>query len=114
MSYDVRLMPQAQKDLESIKGKFLARFEGEILSLYDNLRPRNSKKLSGGGSRWRVRTGDYRILYEIDEQRKKDCKDIQDCPPERSLPVINTKRHKKIPRNRFLFTYPPATDLKLL
>ncbi|MBI5560937.1 MAG: type II toxin-antitoxin system RelE/ParE family toxin, partial [Deltaproteobacteria bacterium] len=30
----------------------------------------NSKKLSGGGSRWRVRTGDYRILYEIDDPRK--------------------------------------------
>jgi len=63
-------MPQAQKDLEGFRGKLLARFERVILGLYDDPRPHNSKKLSGGGSRWRVRTGDYRILYEIDERRK--------------------------------------------
>ena len=33
-------------------------------------RPHNSKKLSGGGSRWRIRVGDYRILYEIDDPQK--------------------------------------------
>ncbi len=70
MSYDVRLMPQAQKDLDKFGVKFHAKFEVLILGLIDNPRPRNSKKLRGGGSQWRIRSGDYRILYELDEARK--------------------------------------------
>ena len=68
--YNVLLMPAAQKDLDSFSGKVLLRLEKAIIGLYDNARPHNSKKLSGGGSRWRIRVGDYRILYEIDESRK--------------------------------------------
>lgn len=63
-------MPQAQKDLDGFSGKLLSRFEEIILGLYDEPRPHNSKKLSGGGSRWRIRTGDYRILYEIDDESR--------------------------------------------
>ena len=68
--YDVKLMPQAQKDLDGFSGKLLSRFEDVILGLYDEPRPHNSKKLSGGGLRWRIRVGDYRILYEIDDSQK--------------------------------------------
>ncbi|MCK5287348.1 MAG: type II toxin-antitoxin system RelE/ParE family toxin [Thermodesulfovibrionia bacterium] len=70
MIYDVRLTPQAQKDLDNFHGKLLAKFEKLILGLYDNPRSYNSRKLSGGGSRWRIRIGDYRMLYEIDDMRK--------------------------------------------
>jgi len=38
--------------------------------LYSEPRPRKAKKLSGGSSRWRIKTGDYRILYEIDDAKK--------------------------------------------
>ena len=31
-------------------------------------RPNGAKKLVGGNGEWRVRTGDYRIVYEIDDQ----------------------------------------------
>jgi len=60
-------MPKAQKDLDSFSDKLSARFEEAIIGLYDEPRPQNSKKLSGGGSKWRIRVGDYRILYEIEE-----------------------------------------------
>ena len=63
-SYNVKLMSRAQKDLDDFSGKILSRFEEVILGLYDEPRPHNCKKLSGGGSRWRIRVGDYRILYE--------------------------------------------------
>ena len=65
----VSLMPQAQKDLDSFSGKFLSKLENIILGLYDEPRPHNSKKLSGGGSKWRIRMGNYRILYEIDDSK---------------------------------------------
>lgn len=68
--YNVKLMPQAQKDLDGFSDRLLSRFEKMILGLYDEPRPHNSKKLSGGGSRWRIRVGDYRILYEIDNSQK--------------------------------------------
>jgi len=70
LSYDVLLMPPARKDLDGFRGKMLARFEILLLGLYDNPRPRHSRKLRGVGSRWRIRTGDYRVLYEIDEKSK--------------------------------------------
>jgi len=70
LSYDVLLMPPARKDLDGFRGKLLAKFEILILALSDNPRPIHSKKLSGAGSRWRIRTGDYRILYEIDDKSK--------------------------------------------
>jgi len=63
-------MSRAQKDLDDFSGKILSRFEEVILGLYDEPRPHNCKKLSGGGSRWRIRVGDYRILYEIDDAQK--------------------------------------------
>lgn len=68
--YDVKLMPQAQKDLDGFSGKLLSRFEDIILGLYDEPRPYNSKKLKGGGSRWRIKVGDYRILYEVDDESR--------------------------------------------
>ena len=63
-------MPRAQKDIEDFRGKILEKFENLILGLYNNPRPHNFRKLSGGGQKWRLRTGDYRILYEIDERKK--------------------------------------------
>lgn len=68
--YNVRLMPQARKDLDGFSGKLLLQFRELILGLYDEPRPHNSKKLIGGGLRWRIRTGDYRILYEIDDESR--------------------------------------------
>jgi len=47
--YSVILMPPAQKDLDGFSGKFLSKLENIILGLYDQPRPHNSKKLSGGG-----------------------------------------------------------------
>ena len=69
-SYIVKLMPRAQKDLDGFSGDLLGRFEEIILGLYDNPRPHSARKLSGGGSRWRIRTGNYRILYEIDDRAR--------------------------------------------
>ena len=71
MSYEVELMPSAQRDLDEFRGKLLAKLENLILGLGVDPRPHHSKKLSGGGSRWRIRTGDYRILYEIDEKQRR-------------------------------------------
>ena len=69
--YDVQIMPSAQKDLDALTGKLLSRLEGAILGLYNKPRPPKTKKLAGSGSKWRIRVGDYRILYEIDDSREQ-------------------------------------------
>jgi mRNA interferase RelE/StbE len=69
--YQVTLMPQAQKDLDGFSGKLLSRFEEAIMGLCDESRPRKSKKLSGSAALWRIRVGDYRVLYEIVEAEKE-------------------------------------------
>ena len=68
--YDVQIMPQARKDLDALSGKLLSRLEQVILSLYREPRPRSTKKLSGAESKWRIRVGEYRLLYEIDDSRR--------------------------------------------
>ena len=69
-AYDVQIMHRAQKDLDTLSGKLLSRLEQTILTLYNEPRPRDTKKLSGTESKWRIRVGEYRILYEIDDSRK--------------------------------------------
>ncbi len=39
-----------------------------IQSLSDNPRPNNSKKLSGRNG-WRIRIGNYRVIYEIHDEK---------------------------------------------
>jgi mRNA interferase RelE/StbE len=68
--YNVQIMPQGQKDLDDFSGKLLLKFQDIILGLYDEPRPEKAKKLKGSVSSWRIRSGDYRILYEIDDSRK--------------------------------------------
>lgn len=70
MNYTVKLTPSALKDLEGFRGALLIRIERIITGLYEDPRPHNSKKLAGCGSKWRICTGDYRVLYEIDDLRK--------------------------------------------
>ena len=41
------------------------RIQAAIELLAETPRPPGAKKLSGGSGDWRVRTGDYRIIYEI-------------------------------------------------
>jgi mRNA interferase RelE/StbE len=43
------------------------RVDAAILSLRDSPRPLGSKKLVGDTDGWRLRVGDYRILYEIED-----------------------------------------------
>lgn len=64
-------MPRAEKDLDGFRGRQLEKFEKLILSLAETPRPRQATKLSGSAGMWRVRTGDYRVLYEIDEAHRR-------------------------------------------
>ena len=71
MSYSVLLERQAEKELRSLPTAMLFRIDKRILALSDEPRPIGVLKLKGKESAgWRIKIGDYRILYVIDEEHK--------------------------------------------
>lgn len=67
-SYRVLIKKSAAKELESIAGKKdRERITQRILALAENPRPAGAEKLSGASEKYRVRQGDFRILYEIQD-----------------------------------------------
>ena len=68
--YAVELQRAARKQLIAIRDRRLrADLEGAILGLSDDPRPAGVKKLVGTGDLWRVRVGDWRIVYRIEVDR---------------------------------------------
>jgi mRNA interferase RelE/StbE len=62
--YELRFKTSVAKDLQGLPNTDLRRIFERIESLRDNPRPPGSEKLSAQ-ERYRVRQGNYRILYEI-------------------------------------------------
>jgi mRNA interferase RelE/StbE len=66
-SYAVELKPSARKELESLPDTVLARVVRKMEALGSDPRPAGCKKLRGYKDQWRVRIGDWRIVYIIDD-----------------------------------------------
>ncbi|MEK7376732.1 MAG: type II toxin-antitoxin system RelE/ParE family toxin [Candidatus Margulisiibacteriota bacterium] len=60
----------AEKFLSKLPQNFQDHFFNKIFGLSLNPRPVNCKKLRGSGF-YRIRTGNYRIIYSIDDTKKK-------------------------------------------
>lgn len=67
MTYRVQVAPAAVRQLRKLDGSALRRVQAAIELLAEEPRPSGAKKLLGGDGEWRVRTGDYRIVYEIND-----------------------------------------------
>lgn len=67
MTYRLELRPAARRDLKRLPREMLARIDAHILALADNPRPTGAEKLKGATDTYRIRVGDYRILYEIQD-----------------------------------------------
>ncbi len=68
MDFEVQITAKAGKTLKSIPAKDQKRIAGAIQLLALNPTPPNSKSLKGElRGLWRVRVGDYRIVYQIVE-----------------------------------------------
>ena len=63
-SYSILLTKSAAKELESVPTRDRQRIATKIGRLADNPRPTGVEKLSGD-DKYRIRQGNYRILYEI-------------------------------------------------
>lgn len=65
--HDLRLARSARKELEALPDAVLARVARQLDVLATTPRPRGCKKLRGATDLWRVRVGDYRIIYRVDD-----------------------------------------------
>jgi len=64
--YSIFFKDSVRKDLDSIPGNDLRRIMERIAGLADNPRPAVCEKLSGQ-EKYRIRQGNYRIIYSIRE-----------------------------------------------
>jgi mRNA interferase RelE/StbE len=60
----------AEKDLDRLSREMYNRVITVIQGLAANPWPAGCRKLVGGQSDWRIRVGDYRIIYEIADQAR--------------------------------------------
>ena len=65
--YKITIKKSAAKELEDIPKKDLRKIVKRIQTLAQNPRPQESQKLSGQG-RFRIRQGDYRIVYSVNDK----------------------------------------------
>ena len=63
--FEIVLERSAEKDLRRLSDEIHDRVIEGISTLATNPRPPGSQKLSGSKSNWRIRVGDYRVLYEV-------------------------------------------------
>lgn len=66
-NYDLLIKRPAAKELEALPLKDRRRIVTRIQTLADDPRPPGAEKLSGE-DKYRVRQGDYRVLYRIDDE----------------------------------------------
>jgi len=70
MKYSVVIQTPAKKALCRLPENFQTRIARALLALEDNPRPPGVVKLSGRAA-WRIRCGDYRAIFTIDDGRRE-------------------------------------------
>ena len=63
--YSISFVRSARKELESLSDQLIRRVLPKIESLSRNPRPSGCKKLKGSNDLWRIRVGEYRVVYSI-------------------------------------------------
>ena len=66
--YRVLLERAAEKDLARLSSEIHDRVIAATQALAANPRPPGCRKLSGSKTDWRIRVGDYRVVYEIADE----------------------------------------------
>jgi len=66
---EIEVIHSAQKDLDNLGKKYFIQIINKIDSLKSNPRPANCLKLTAEEG-YRLRSGNYRVLYRIDDKNK--------------------------------------------
>jgi mRNA interferase RelE/StbE len=68
--YAITFARSARKELESLEAEVVGRVFPKIEALSKEPRPAGCRKLTGEENYWRIRVGDYRVVYEIDDRKQ--------------------------------------------
>ena len=68
--YSIVFARSARKELESLPTKLVQRIFPTIEALATEPRPRGCRKLTTEKNLWRIRVGDHRVIYTIDDDKK--------------------------------------------
>jgi len=68
--YEVVFARSARKELERLGEPLLSRILKRIETLALTPRPDGCRKLQGASDLWRIRVGDYRVLYAVDDAKQ--------------------------------------------
>jgi mRNA interferase RelE/StbE len=68
VSYRLIIKPSAEKQLSHLPRAIAVRVADRLEELADIPRPAGAVKLTGSKNTWRVRIGEYRIVYEIEDE----------------------------------------------
>lgn len=69
--YRITIKREALKELKLLPKQVVIRVSAAITKLAEDPRPDGCKKLKGyDGNQWRIRVGDYRVIYAIDDTIK--------------------------------------------
>ncbi|HAV10206.1 MAG TPA: type II toxin-antitoxin system mRNA interferase toxin, RelE/StbE family [Dehalococcoidia bacterium] len=69
-SYEIVFARSARKEFQALTPIVAARILKKVERLAFNDRPPGCKKLRGQSSFWRIRVGQYRVIYSIDDNRR--------------------------------------------
>jgi mRNA interferase RelE/StbE len=71
MLYELYIERHAEKDLKTLADSpQLSEIIKKIKALKNNPHPQGSKKIKGSHNDWRLRIGNYRVLYEINKTKR--------------------------------------------
>jgi mRNA interferase RelE/StbE len=70
VAYRLAIMPAAERDLRALPAAILVRLDARIRELANNPRPHGAERIRGTRGGLRLRVGDYRILYSVDDAQQ--------------------------------------------
>ena len=70
-SYSISFRPSIRKDLRRLPRTLVPRIIERIEALADNPFSQQSVKLSGDEEAYRIRIGNYRVVYEVDTRARR-------------------------------------------
>jgi mRNA interferase RelE/StbE len=65
--YEVLLERSAERDIRRLTAQVFQRIIPHIKALAEDPKPPGCRKIAGSKNDWRIRIGEYRVIYEIDE-----------------------------------------------
>ena len=69
-AYQVIFARSARQELEELPRRVAERILAGIEALAENPRPHGCRKLQGPSQLWRIRVGEYRVIYAVDDSKR--------------------------------------------